>query len=427
MAVEAKASAVVTQMGERPRVNCPNVPVPPSPYPAQPAHVIATHDEAVAVATALAAEFAKEAALRDREGYLPIQEIERYSQSGLWAITVPKSYGGPGLTFVTVTEVLKIISAVDPSLGQMPHNHFVFIEHLKTDGTEEQKRHFFGEVLKGIRFGNAMSELSKRPIHDMQTRLTNAPGGYLINGEKFYSTCALLSHIVVIVAKHEDGGNYFAFADRSAEGLTIINNWSSFGQRTTASGTVIAKNVFVPDDHIVPTPFSRGIPTAHGAANQILTAVVDLGIAKGAVEETVSFIREHSRAWHDSGKGTASEDPFTIAAVGDLAIRLHAAEAMMERAARLLDLSLNEPTAENIANTSIATAEAKVLAAEIALAATSKLFELAGTRSTLAAHNLDRHWRNARTHTLHDPVRWKFFHIGNYVLNNVRPPPSSFI
>lgn len=424
--MEATAASVA-QMNERPRVNCPDLRVPPCPLPAHPAKTIADHAEAVSVAKKMAAEFAEEAALRDREGYLPVDEIERYSQSGLWAITVPKAYGGPGLTFVTVTEVLKIISAVDPCLGQMPHNHFVFIEHLKTDGTEDQKRYFFGEVLKGIRFGNAMSELSKRPIHDMQTRLTSVPGGFLINGEKFYATCALLSHIVVIVARHDDGGNYFAFADRTAEGLTIINDWSSFGQRTTASGTVVAKDVFVPSERVVPTPFGKGMPTPHGAANQILTGVVDLGIAKGALEETVGFIRKHSRAWQDSGKSNASEDPFTIAAVGDLAIRLHAAEVMMERAARLLDISFSDPSRENVAASSVATAEAKVLSAEVALATTNKLFELAGTRSTLATHNLDRHWRNARTHTLHDPVRWKFFHIGNYVLNDVNPPPSSFI
>ncbi|MGA0532816.1 SfnB family sulfur acquisition oxidoreductase [Hansschlegelia sp. KR7-227] len=426
MAIGAAAAQTVSNLRERPRVNQPDVTLPPSPYPGGPARLIADHAEAVAVANELAADFAQEAALRDREGYLPVDEIERFSQSGLWAITVPKAYGGPELSFVTVTEVLKIISAADPSLGQMPHNHFAFIEHLKSDAAEEQKRHFFGEVLKGVRFGNAMSEPGNRPVNDMQTRLTYVDGGCLVNGVKFYSTCALLSHVVVIVGKDDNGEHFFAFADRAAEGLTIVNDWSSFGQRTTASGTVIAKDVFVPSDRVVPTPFSKGLPTAHGAVNQILTGIVDLGIAKGALKETVEFVRSKSRAWVDN-KGGASEDPFTVAAVGDLAIRLHAAEALMERAARLVDVGLADPTAETAAEASIATAEAKVLSTEVALAATNKMFELAGTRATLAAHGLDRHWRNARTHTLHDPVRWKFFHIGNYVLNDIRPPQGAFI
>ena len=412
---------------ERPRVNQTDVPVPPSPYPAGPAALPRDHDAAVAAARDLALDFAREAALRDREGFLPVDEIERFSQSGLWALTVPRDYGGPGLPFATVTEVLKIISAADPSLGQMPHNHYAFIEHLKSDASEAQKRFFFAEVLKGLRFGNAMSEPGNRPANDMQTRLTHVEGGVLVNGTKFYSTCALLSHIVVIVGKDDRNEHFFAFADRGAEGLTIVNDWSSFGQRTTASGTVIAKDVFVPADRLVPTPFSRGRSTAHGAVNQILTAIVDLGIAKGALDDTVTFVRGSSRAWVDSGKATAREDPFTIAAVGDLTIRLHAAEAMMERAARLVDVALSDATADTVASASIATAEAKVLSTEIALAATNRLFELAGTRSTLAAHGLDRHWRNARTHTLHDPVRWKFFHIGNHVLNDVRPPQGAFI
>ena len=80
------------------------------------------------------------------------------------------------------------------------------------------------------------------------------------------------------------------------------------------------------------------------------------------------------------------------------------------------------PGAETVAQAQIAVAEAKALSTEIAITATNKLFELAGTRSTLAAHNLDRHWRNARTHTLHDPVRWKYAILGNYFLNGVNPP-----
>lgn len=62
-----------------------------------------------------------------------------------------------------------------------------------------------------------------------------------------------------------------------------------------------------------------------------------------------------------------------------------------------------------------------MLSTQIALLAGSKLFELAGTRSTLAEHGLDRHWRNARVHALYDPVRWKIFHIGNHYLNGAVP------
>ena len=111
-----------------------------------------------------------------------------------------------------------------------------------------------------------------------------------------------------------------------------------------------------------------------------------------------------------------------IAAIGDLNIRLHAAEALLDIAGEAIDAGLKSATEETINDATIKTAEAKVLTTEIAILATNKLFELAGTRSTLAKHNLDRHWRNARAHTLHDPVRWKFFHVGNFYLNGINAP-----
>ncbi len=67
-------------------------------------------------------------------------------------------------------------------------------------------------------------------------------------------------------------------------------------------------------------------------------------------------------------------------------------------------------------------AKARAWTTEVALEAGNLLFELGGSRASLREHNLDRHWRNARTHTLHDPVRWKYPVIGNYLLNGVLPP-----
>ena len=70
---------------------------------------------------------------------------------------------------------------------------------------------------------------------------------------------------------------------------------------------------------------------------------------------------------------------------------------------------------------SVAVAEAKILTSEIALNAAEKLFELAGSAATRAGPNLGRIWRNARVHTLHDPLRWKYHLLGNWHLNGARP------
>lgn len=409
------------------RVNAPDENFSPRPRPSSPAHVITSDAEAIEIARRLAADFAKDAALRDREGLLPLDELDAFSQSGLWGINIPKAYGGAGVSYVTLTEVIKIISAADPSIGQIPQNHLSILEHIASDGTEEQKRFFFGEVLKGIRFGNAFSEKNTANVGTFETRIVEDGDNVVVNGQKFYATGALLAHIVPIVGLDEDGNSFLAFADRDAPGLTVINDWSSFGQRTTASGTVIAENVRVPKSRVVAAYKAFARPTAAGPISQIIQAAVDTGIARGTIEDTIAFIRTRARAWVDSGRDKATEDPFTISAVGDLEIRLHAAEAILERAARLIDVALADPNEDTVAEAAVTTAEAKVLSTEIAILAANKLFELGGTRSTLAAHGLDRHWRNARTHTLHDPVRWKYFHIGNFYLNGVKPARHAWL
>ncbi|ATU95279.1 SfnB family sulfur acquisition oxidoreductase (plasmid) [Phyllobacterium zundukense] len=396
--------------------------VPPVPRLAEPAHVVGSDAEAIAVARTLAETFIKESAQRDRERIWPVAELDAFSQSGLWSINVPKEFGGPEVSYATLAKVIEIISAADSSIGQIAQNHLGVVAAIRTVSDPDQQKLLFAEVLKGTRFGNAFSEFGSKRAADFETRFTDKGDHVIVNGQKFYSSGALLAHLVPIVALDDEGRAWYAIAERDAPGLTVIDDWSSFGQRTTLSGTVILDNVKVPKSHLVPGYKGYDKPTADGAIFQIIQVAVDTGIAQAAIDETVSFVRTKSRAWVDSGVDHAWEDPYTLQAVGDLTLRLHAAQAILEKAGYAIDRAVLNPNAETVAEAQIVTAEAKILSTEIAIAATNKLFELAGTRSTLAEHNLDRHWRNARTHTLHDPVRWKYAILGNYFLNGEKPP-----
>ncbi len=397
-------------------------PVPPVARPKEAAHIIKTEAEAIEIATRLAADFAKGASERDRNRIWPQAELDAFSQSGLWAINVPKEFGGLDASWVTINRVIAIISEADPSLGQVPQNHLGVVSAIRTVSDKAQQALLFGEVLKGTRFGNAFSEFGSKRAVDFDTKFEDKGDHVIVNGKKFYASGALLAHLVPIVALDGEGRAWYAIADRGAEGLSVIDDWSSFGQRTTLSGTVTLENVKVPKTHLVPGWKGYAEPTADGAIFQIIQAAVDLGIARAAIKDTIDFVRHRSRAWVDSGLDHAAQDPYTIQAVGDLHLRANAAEAVLDLAGLAVDAAVKAPSAQSVAHAQIKTAEAKVLTTEIAIQATNKLFELAGTRSTLAEHNLDRHWRNARTHTLHDPVRWKYAILGNYYLNGVNPP-----
>lgn len=391
------------------------------------AHIIRDDREAIEVAHQVAAELAKGASERDQQRRLPFDEIAYYASSGLWAMTVPKQYGGAGASFTTVAEVLRIISAADGSIGQIPQNHIYMVDALDLDGTEEQKRFFFSELLRGVRFGNAFSETGGKTIAQTQTRLVRSGSGYVLNGKKFYCTGAIFGDWVPVAALNEDDKMVLVFVERGATGLTVIDDWSGFGQRTTASGTTTIENVEVPEKHVLRHYHAYERHTAMGPIAQIMHAAVDVGIAGGALKAGVEFVRQNARPWIDANVDRATEDPLTIYQFGEMQIRLHAAEAMLRRAGEAVDRAKADPTAQTVAEASLAVAEARVMGTDAALFISTHVFDLSGARSTLAKHNLDRYWRDARTHTVHDPVRWKYYAVGNHVLNGVLPPRHAWL
>ncbi|MBN3766979.1 SfnB family sulfur acquisition oxidoreductase [Burkholderia sp. Ac-20365] len=379
---------------------------------------------ALRVAKRLADEFAPEAAARDRERRLPWAELDAFVASGLWGMTVPREFGGAGVSSATLAEVTATIAAADGSLGQIPQNHFYALEVLRVGASAGQQRFFFDRVLAGERFGNALAETGHKDFK-RRTRLTRTTAGWHIDGRKFYCTGALYAHwIPTLVITEERGRDItcLAFVPRNAHGVEVIDDWDGFGQRVTGSGSVQFNHVRVEPEWVVPFQASFERPTTIGPVAQIMHAALDLGQARGAFQAALQFVREHSRPWIDAKVDRATDDPLTIAQFGDLAVRLRAAEALLRRAARFVDAAQAGPTERSVAEASVAVAEARALTTTISLDAGSRLFELAGTSATLDGLGLDRFWRNARTHTLHDPVRWKYHAVGNYYLNDKLPP-----
>ncbi|MGW3417879.1 SfnB family sulfur acquisition oxidoreductase [Streptomyces phaeochromogenes] len=387
------------------------------------AKLIADDAEALAVAAALADEFRAEASLRDAERRLPREELDRLSDSGLLAVTVPVEHGGADVRQETLAEIFRLLASADANLAQIPQSHFVYVNVIRRQGSPEQRTFFFGEVLAGRRFGNAQSEAGTKHVQDIRTRLEPASdGSYVLTGVKHYSTGALFADWIPVLARAEDDNLHVAYVPRDAEGLTVVDDWDGMGQRTTASGTVRLDAVPVPADRVLPHHLTFKGPQLHGAVAQLLHAAIDAGIAAGALAEAAEFVRTKSRPWFESGAETAAEDPLLIQRFGELAVQVRATEALLGAAARSVDTARADLTEASAAEASIAVAAAKAHAANTAVEVSGALFEVSGTRSALNSLNLHRHWRDARTHTLHDPARWKIQHIGRYVLNGTLPP-----
>jgi SfnB family sulfur acquisition oxidoreductase len=392
--------------------------------------LIASPDEALDVAAKLAAEFDAEAAARDADRRLPHDQVQALKQSGLLAVSVPTEYGGIAAPAVVLAEVFRLFAHADPSLAQIPHSHFVFLEALRLQGDDSQKAYFYERVRSGALLANAQSERGPYTIDVDTTVLVRQPSGdYLLSGRKYYCTGAWFADWVLVRASLAGSEEVpsastpkaVAFVARDADGLKIIDDWDGMGQRTTASGTVTLFNVAVPAEHVVPfSPIFSGA-TLYGARAQLLHSAIDVGIATGALAAGVRQA-ERARPHFEAGVATAAEDVTLVQVAGELTVTVRGAQALLAEAARRVDAATADPTDESTADASIAVAVAKVAAVRASLEASNVLFELGGTRSASASANLSRYWRDARTHTLHDPNRWKVQHIGRYTLSGTPPP-----
>jgi alkylation response protein AidB-like acyl-CoA dehydrogenase len=131
-----------------------------------------------------------------------------------------------------------------------------------------------------------------------------------------------------------------------------------------------------------------------------------------------------SRPWPSAGVDNAADDPHTRKIMGELAAGLSAAYALMLMAADLLDAyERNDISRTELA---IPIYAAKVSANKAALEATSEIFTLMGTRAAARSNGFDRHWRNARMLSLHDPVSWKYAEIGRHLLTGWQPEPGLY-
>jgi alkylation response protein AidB-like acyl-CoA dehydrogenase len=260
-------------------------------------------------------------------------------------------------------------------------------------------------------------------VRDYRTTLVRDGDAWRLTGTKFYCTGALFADWIAVLAHlGVDGPMHVAWVPRASEGVEILDDWDAVGQRTTASGSVRLTDVRVTDDLVTDYAVTFTGPTTYGAYAQLLHAAIDAGIARAALDDAAAFVTAKSRPYPDAQVGRAAEDPLVVHAFGEMELAVRTAEALLAEAGRLVDVANADLTEESAGAASLAVAAARAATAQSSVDVSSRLFEVAGTRSALATEALDRHWRNARTHTLHDPAAWKIQHLGRWAVDGLLPP-----
>ncbi|OLP00514.1 acyl-CoA dehydrogenase [Mycolicibacterium porcinum] len=397
--------------------------------------VLGTAEQALAAVDALAAELAAGSAERERSGASLLPQLRQVAESGLLSVVVPAEHGGPGLSAAVKVEVLRRLSRGDSAVGQLLLSHFVIGQAISGLGRQQPAPRIYADILAGAQLGNASAERGTPTGLDRHTTVTpRGDGTWVLNGTKYYATGALGAKWIAVAAviAGRDGETATVFVRPDQAGVTLdLEQWSAFGQRGTASGEVRLTDVVVDGELVIeegaaPDPVA-GPPSVLGAYDQALHAAVDIAIARAALEDGAEFVRTRSRPWKEAvlaGVARADEEPHVVRRFGELTARLYALEALLAHGTAVVDEGLAEAelSRDTAARASLQVAGAKALAQEYAVEIASTIFELTGTSGTDSATNLDRHWRNVRTHSLHDPAHWKYVHLGNHTLHGTRPP-----
>ncbi|KUY97885.1 MULTISPECIES: acyl-CoA dehydrogenase family protein [unclassified Burkholderia] len=368
------------------------------------------------------------AAARDRAGGHAADEKQRLADAGLLTLAVPREFGGQEAEWPAIYDTIRRIARVDSALAHLVGFQVLQVVSVDVWGSAAQReRYLRGTVEHRWWWGNAVNPLDTRLV------ATATPdGGYRLDGVKGFCSGTRGSQRMTVSAHDpETGRAVFGVVPTDRDGITVNEDWDPVGQRQTDSGSVRFDGVTLAPDDVLhrsetpPTPRA----TLRTLVSQLVLTNLFVGLAEGALAEAREYVLAHGRPWIDSGVAQASDDPYTLQRFGDMRVQAVAAASLADRAAVALQRAWTRRdalTAGERAQVALAVSDAKIVAQRAALDNGEALFDACGARATAASLGLDRFWRNARTHTLHDPLDYRLRDVGRFALTGELPQASLY-
>ncbi|MEH2039970.1 acyl-CoA dehydrogenase family protein [Nostoc sp.] len=372
---------------------------------------------------------------RDRDRILPYNVVELIRRSRLGALRIPIGEGGGGSTAHELFEVVIRLGDADPNLAHIVRNHFSVTERILRSERTRRNRRWLKAVVDGAIIGLATTELESKRSGGGQvanTKLTPDGDGYRLNGTKYYSTGSLYADLIFVRVLVPDGTKAFILIPTNREGIDLVDDWDGFGQRLTGTGTTTFKNVRVEADEVIFETNTDKDNLPYNIVPQLFLTAINASIIRSVLRDATALIRNRPRTFYHAVSEQASEDPILQQTVGQIAANAFAAEAIVLAAADGLDRlpaaqaqGEDAETAAALA-TSLSAAKAKLIVDDLALRSATLLFEVGGASTTKKSSNFDRHWRNARTLSSHNPNHFKARAIGDYEINGTPLPTRGF-
>jgi alkylation response protein AidB-like acyl-CoA dehydrogenase len=363
---------------------------------------------------------------REHERRLPYVEVKWLREAGLGIVRIPQEYGGIGASLPQLFRLLVRLGEADSNLEQIFRAHFGFVEGRLNEDDEDSRQRWFARVVKGELFGAAMAERGASTGNTV--KLKRDGDGWVLDGEKFYSTGTLFADWISVSAA--DGDDFTSVAAPvTAPGVTRLDDWHGFGQRLTASGTTRFEQVRLPDEYVF-RRFKRGERKRDQSYITAFYQQVHLanltGIARAVLRDAVAFVQGRTRTFGVPGKSSPRDNPLVQHVVGRISSLVFSAEALVEGVSLSLERAWQAhrsgvATAEVYVEADIRAYQAQQIVIQNVLEACTLLFEVGGASAAESARGLDRHWRNARTLAAHNPAILRSADLGNYYLNGKSP------
>lgn len=326
----------------------------------------------------------------DEQERFPIESVEKMGALGIMGIPFPIEYGGAGGDNILYSMAVEELSKVCATTGVIVSAHTsLCAAPIYEFGTEEQKQRYLPKLCRGEWIGafgltepNAGTDASAQ-----QTMAVEMDDHYVLNGTKIFITNAAYAHVYIVMAmtdKSQGTRGITAFiVERDFPGFSIGKKEKKMGIRGSATCELIFENCIVPKENLlgkIGGGFKIAMKTLDGG--RIGIASQALGIAQGAMDETVHYVKE--RKQFGKSIGAFQNTQFQLA---DLDVRIEAARLLVRKAAFLKDLKENY---------SVEAARAKLYAAEVAMEMTTKAVQFHGGYGYTREYPIERMMRDAK-------------------------------
>ncbi|MGW7386001.1 acyl-CoA dehydrogenase family protein [Streptomyces sp. NPDC054794] len=378
------------------------------------------------VARETADDLATDAAAREQAGKAPFDEVSGLREAGLLTLLIPAELGGGGADWPTAYAVVREIAAADGAIGQLLGCHYFlswsarfFSEPVLAAQVERQS------AAEQWCWGGGFAR------QELPLTLARTARGYVLDGRHSYATGVLVADRLAVRAERADTGEPLAVVlDPTYHGVRVEGGADTFGQRLAAGGSVEFDAVPVAAHEVLGSLSADEDVLSPRAAltapvGRLLSVQLLLGMAEGVLAEVREYSRAGHSSWHPTWPADSPQDPQVLTVHGELTVLTRSTSALAEQALEAVHGGLargEDLTYDEYADISVLVTIAEAAASRAAQESTTRALDIIGARSVSSRLGFDRFWRNARTHTLYEPVAHRLRHVGDYFLNGAHPP-----